>query len=72
MKKIPWRWHDHRTDLPQWLVSGIGQVVVEWAVLEREADELIRLLVDTDLRTGRIIANRLSAHSLRSRPIRYG
>lgn len=51
MKKLPWTWFDHRADLPQWLTSDIGQIIVEWAVLEREIEELIRLLVDVDIRT---------------------
>jgi hypothetical protein len=61
MKKLPWSWFEHRTDLPRWLTSGIGQIVVEWAVLERELEELIRLLMDVDIRSGRIVCNRMNA-----------
>lgn len=50
-------WHDHRTDIPQWVLSGIGQVAAEWAVLERELEELIRLLMDVEIQHGRIIVN---------------
>jgi hypothetical protein len=52
IRKLTPAWHDYRTDIPQWLSSGIGQVAVEWAVLERELEELIRLLMDIDLSTG--------------------
>jgi hypothetical protein len=58
MKKLPWSWFDHRTDLPRWLLAGIGQIVVEWAVLERELEELIRVLMDADIRLGRIMPKR--------------
>lgn len=54
MKTIPWKWFDHRSDLPKWLTSGLGQIAVEWSMLEREMEELIRLLLDTDIRKGRI------------------
>jgi hypothetical protein len=63
MKQLPWSWHDHRTDLPRWLTSGIGQIIVEWAVLERELEELIRLLMDVDIRSGRIACNRMNARN---------
>ena len=58
MKKLPWSWFDHRTDLPKWILRGIGQVTVEWSVLERELEETIRLLMDVTLQNGRIITNR--------------
>ena len=55
MKQIAWSWFDHRTDVPQWLAAGVGQIAIEWSVLERELAEAIRLLMDTDIRTGRIV-----------------
>ena len=61
MKKLPWSWFDHRTDLPRWLLAGIGQIVVEWAVLERELEELIRVLMDADIRLGRIMNKGMNA-----------
>jgi hypothetical protein len=60
MKKLPWSWFDHRTDLPKWILRGIGQVTVEWSVLERELEETIRLLMDVTLQNGRIITNRMN------------
>ncbi len=54
-------WFDHRTDIPQWIASGIGQVCAEWAVLERELEELIRLLMDIDIKDARIICNWMNA-----------
>ncbi len=51
---IPWIWFDHRTDLPKWLTSAIGQVAVEWSALERELEELNRLLMDVELKIGRM------------------
>jgi hypothetical protein len=61
MKKLPWKWFDHRTDLPQWLLSGVGQIVVEWAFLERELEEFIRLLMDGSIRLGRIMSKGMNA-----------
>lgn len=54
MKKIPWFWFDHRADLPQWLFAAIGKIAVEWSILERELEELIRLAADMPLKSGRI------------------
>ena len=61
IQKLKPAWHDYRTDIPQWVASGIGQVAVEWAVLERELEELIRLLMDIDPQHGRIIVNWMNA-----------
>jgi hypothetical protein len=43
------------------VASGIGQVAAEWAVLEREFEELIRLLMDIDPQHARIIVNWMNA-----------
>jgi hypothetical protein len=59
--KLPWSWFDHRTDVPQWVAAGIGRAVVEWAVLEREIEEVIHLLLDVDIKDARIIANKMDA-----------
>jgi hypothetical protein len=56
-------WFDHRTDLPAWITSGIGQIVVEWSVLERKLEELIQMLINTDIGFTRIIVNRLNARN---------
>jgi hypothetical protein len=71
MNEIKTVWFDHRTDLPTWITSRIGQIVVEWSVLERELEELIQMLVNTDIGFTRIMVNRLNvrnrvsaAHSL--------
>jgi len=61
IQKLKPAWHDYRTDIPQWVASGIGQVAAEWAVLERELEELIRLLMDIDPQHGRIIVNWMNA-----------
>jgi len=61
--KLPWTWHDYRTDLPQWLTFRIGQIIIEWSVLERELEELVRLLMDTDIRSGRITCRRMNART---------
>lgn len=63
MKQLKWDWFDHRTDLPQWLTSRIGQIVVEWTVLERELEELIQMLLNTDIGFSRIVSNRLNAQN---------
>jgi hypothetical protein len=61
IQKLKPAWHDYRTDIPQWVASGIGQVTAEWAVLERELEELIRLLMDIDPQHGRIIVHWMNA-----------
>lgn len=55
MKAIPIFWFDHRTDLPTWLTAAIGRIAVGWSALERELEELIRLLMDAELRDGRMV-----------------
>jgi hypothetical protein len=56
-------WFDHRTDLPDCITIGIGQIVVEWSVLERELEELIRLLMDADIQHVRIVTNSMKAQT---------
>ncbi|MFZ2078275.1 MAG: hypothetical protein WAV38_16795 [Xanthobacteraceae bacterium] len=63
MKQLPWVWFDHRTDLPRWLTSRVGQIVIEWSVLERELEELIQMLLNTDIGFSRIMTNRMSARN---------
>jgi hypothetical protein len=60
--RLPWKWFDPRTDLPIWLRSGIGQVVAEWAVVERELEEIIQLLLDVE-----IALSRIAVHSMQVR-----
>src|SRR5262249_28432939 len=61
--KRPFVYFDHRTDLPKWLLAGIGKILVEWSVLERELEELIRRLMNVDIKVGRIVANDLRARN---------
>jgi hypothetical protein len=63
MKELPVSWFDHRTDLPQWITSRIAQIVVEWSVLERELEELIQMLMNTDIGFSRIMTNRMNART---------
>jgi hypothetical protein len=63
MKELPVNWFDHRTDLPQWIASRIAQIVVEWSVLERELEELIQMLMNTDIGFSRIMTNRMNART---------
>jgi hypothetical protein len=63
MKGIKTVWFDHRTDLPIWITSRVGQIVVEWSALERELEELIQMLVNTDIGFTRIMVNRLNARN---------
>jgi hypothetical protein len=63
MKQLAWSWFDHRTDVPHWVASGIGRVVIEWSVLERELEELIQLLLDTDIQPARILTNKMNART---------
>jgi hypothetical protein len=63
MKQLSLGRFDHRTDLPQWITSRIGQIVVEWSVLERELEELIQMLINTDIGFSHIITNRMNART---------
>ena len=63
MKELSLSWFDHRTDLPQWIASRIAQIVVEWSVLERELEELIQMLMNTDIGFSRIMTNRMNART---------
>ena len=49
IRKLQPAWVDHRTDIPQWICTGIAYAVAEWAVLERELEELIRILMDGEI-----------------------
>src|SRR5437016_6330773 len=57
IQKLNPEWFDHTTKIPRWVLVGIAQVSAEWAVLERELEELIRLLMDIDIQHGRIVVN---------------
>jgi hypothetical protein len=63
MKQLPWRWFNHRTDIPVWIASGIGRAAAEWAIVERELEELIHLLLDVDIQPARVIVNQMSAQT---------
>jgi hypothetical protein len=63
IKKLKWKWFDHRTDVPQWIASGIGRVAIEWSVLEREMEELIQLLFDSHIQTTRILVNKMNVRT---------
>jgi hypothetical protein len=63
MKELELDWFDHRTDLPRWITSRIGQIVVEWSVLERELEQLIQMLINTDIAFSRIMTNRMNART---------
>ena len=63
MKKLAWSWFDHRTDVPQWIASGIGRVAIEWSVLERELEELIQLVLDIDIKDARILVNKMNVRA---------
>jgi hypothetical protein len=58
-KRLNTFWFDHRTDLPQWVAIGIAQNVAEWSALERELEEIIRILVDGQIEHVRIMTNRM-------------
>src|SRR5262245_61796492 len=60
IRKLQPAWFDHRTDIPQWICSGIAYAVVEWAVLERELEELIRILMDGEIQQVRILVNNMN------------
>lgn len=63
MKQLAWSWFDHRTDLPQWITSRIGQIAVEWSVLERELEQFVHLLTDADIGHARIVTSRMNVRT---------
>ena len=62
-KRVKTFWFDHRTDLPQWISSGIGHAVAEWSVLERELEELIRILTNSHTEQTRILIHRINTRT---------
>jgi hypothetical protein len=62
-KKLKTYWFYHRTDLPPWISSGIGQTAAEWSVLERELEEIIRILTNGETQQTRILTNRMNVRS---------
>ncbi|MEH2562083.1 hypothetical protein [Bradyrhizobium sp. AZCC 2289] len=62
-KQLSWKWFDHRTDLPTWLKAGIGQIVAEWSVLERELEETVQALLDVEIALSRIVVNSMQARN---------
>jgi hypothetical protein len=61
--QLPWKWFDHRTDLPAWVLSGIGQITAEWSVLERELEEVVQALLDVEIAISRIVVNSMQARN---------
>ena len=49
-------WIDQRTDIPAWLATGIGRIVVEFSDLEWQLEDMIRILLKTDIASARIVA----------------
>jgi len=63
MKQLSSIWFDHRTDLPQWITLRVAQILVEWSVLERELEQLIHMLINTDIGIARVVTNRMNAQT---------
>src|SRR5215813_4947900 len=63
IRKLQPAWFDHRTDIPQWICSGIAYAVAEWAVLQRELEELIRILMDGEIQQVRILVNNMNVQT---------
>jgi hypothetical protein len=53
--KPAWVWLQHRVDIPSWLAIGIGQIASEWSDLEWQFEDAIRMLLQTDVKRGRIV-----------------
>src|SRR5262249_7111858 len=62
-KKVKTYWFDPRTDLPQWIATGIGQTVAEWSLLERELEEIIRILMNGETQQTRILTHRMNVRT---------
>src|SRR4029079_2663499 len=62
-KRLKAFWFDHRTDLPQWLATGVAQTISEWAVLERELEGVIRILINGEVEQTRIMLFRVNTRT---------
>ena len=49
-------WVTHRTDIPSWLAVGTGRIVAEYADLEWQFEDAIRILLETGVKSARIVA----------------
>lgn len=63
MKPLSHGWFDHRSDIPRNLAALVGQVAIEWSMLERELEELIRILMDADIQVSRIVATGMNVRT---------
>jgi hypothetical protein len=62
-QQLPWVWIDPRVDIPQWLAGLIGRIAAEWSELEWQYEEIIRLLADIPIRSGRVITTGMNMKS---------
>ena len=51
---MPRLWLTHRTDILPWLATAIGRIMAEYSYLEWQFEEIIRLLLETDIKRARI------------------
>jgi len=49
-------WVTHRVDIPKWLATSIGRLMAEQSDLEWQFEEVIRILLETDIKRGRMVA----------------
>src|SRR5262245_49899028 len=61
--RVPWTWIDTRTDLPDWIATGIGRIAIEWSQLEEHFEETIRLLMAADMHNVRIATTGMGLRS---------
>ena len=49
-------WVTHRTAIPPWIAHAVGKIVTEYSYLEWQFEEVIRLLLETDIKRARIVS----------------
>lgn len=49
-------WVTHRVDIPKWLATSMGRLIAEQSDLEWQFEEVIRILLETDIKRGRMVA----------------
>jgi len=58
--KVKWLWIDYRVDVPSWIATEVGRIVVEWSRLEAHFEEVVRLLIPADMHIGRAVTTGMS------------
>jgi hypothetical protein len=56
-------WLDHRIDIPAWIATAIGRIAAEWSDLEYQIEDVIRIMLRTDIASARVAASGMNIRS---------